>query len=559
MSKVPAPNTRLRLAVATAVGFVAASLAVPMAAAHWWFTPDSIEQLAIANAWVNGAGFVDPIQWSYHQNAGPPLPGGSVRPPLVSLLLAIPLALGADLTSVFVLHALWASCVVGATVWVASGFMNLGVAAAFGLLLGASPGWFFVARSPLTEVTGCAALLAVLATAGGLLRSPSRALVCAGFTWLAWLARPNLGALVLAVAAAAAWELGPRAALRQRSCWAYVAGFAGLVLATQLAVSSATGSALYSGYDPASLGVRDATEYGREQLGTWPFLRENAGEIAATAAGRIESVGAGLFLAKGAQWHWLGWLAVIGVPWALLRRRDGIMAQRLSAFCALGFTLQVVLNYAGYEPRYLLLPVVCGGLCGAGLLDAGLRRGSAALSERSGQTLLPRWLPLLPAAAAALWVTLGPASDGTLRAWRLGDPEQRASLAAFLAGPPYESLCRLMQPDALVVARMPWQVSAACGNAALRQPTNLHEPGIAESFLEEKQPAYFVALDEQTSHWLGQRPELRALARFETLALYAVREPGMGSRPWRAPPPLACAGRGRACLERLRGPREAAP
>lgn len=520
--------------------------------ARWWFTPDAIEQLAIANAWVHGAGFVDPVQWSYHVDAGPPLPGGSVRPPLVSVLLAIPLALGADLSGVLLLHALWACVVVGATVFVASGFMGLGAASAAGLLLAAAPGWVFVARSPLTEVTGLAALLAVVAAAPGVLRSVPRALLCAALVWLAWLTRPNLAALVLAVAVATAWEVGPREALRSRSWWALWLGFGVLVLFTQLAVAGATGSALYSGYDPELLGVRAAGIYGRESVGSWNFIVAHAAQIADIAAQRVDRIAAGLYLDKAAEWQWAGWLGVLGVPWALLRGRDGGVAQRLNALCALGFTLLIVLNYAGYEPRYLLVPAVCGSLCGLAALDSALHRLRHELRER-GFAGPAAALPVLPAAAALLWVTVGPGGDATFKTWRLWDEERRAFFAHDYVAGPYGYLCRYMEPDALVVARYPWQVAAICGNAALRRPGNLMAQGIGARFLAEKQPGYFVARRGPVSEWLAGRSEVRAVASRGDLELFEVLEPGAGSRPWRAPPPVVCAGRGADCLERLRG------
>lgn len=520
--------------------------------ARWWLTPDAIEYLAIANAWVHGAGFVDPVQWSYHVDVGPPLPAGSVRPPLLSMLLAIPLALGVDLSGLLLLHAFWACAVVGATAFVASSFMGLGAAAAAGLLLAAAPGWVFVARSPLTEVTGLAALLAVVAAAPGVLRSVPRALLCALLVWLAWLTRPNLVALLLAVAVATAWEAGPREALRSRSWWALGLGVGLLVLLTQLAVAGATGSTLYSGYDPELLGVRAAGVYGRESVGTWSFILAHAEEIADIAVERVGRVGAGLYLQKASQWQWAGWLGALGVPWALLRRRDGVVAHRLNAFCALGFTLLIVLNYAGFEPRYLLVPALCGSLCGLAALDAGLERLRHALRGR-GFARAATLLPALPAVAALGWVTIGPGGKATFNTWSLWDAESRAFLAHDYVAGPYGSLCPYLERDALVVARYPWQVTAICGNAALRQPVNLMNPGVAEIFLADKQPAYFVAKRGVVSEWLAARSEVRPLASRGDLELFAVLEPGAGSRPWHAPLPVVCAGHEADCRERLGG------
>ena len=76
-------------------GCMAAIVLPPTIRGQAFDTPDAIEHLAIANAWVRGSGFVDPIQYNFYLADTAPLPAMAHRAPVVPALLTIPLLLGA--------------------------------------------------------------------------------------------------------------------------------------------------------------------------------------------------------------------------------------------------------------------------------------------------------------------------------------------------------------------------------------------------------------------------------------------------------------------------------
>ncbi|RIK96790.1 MAG: hypothetical protein DCC71_22195, partial [Proteobacteria bacterium] len=74
--------------------------------------PDAVEYLGIAWSWVSGAGFVDPVLYSYYlPGVRPPVPALAMRAPALPVLLAAPLALGASLRAVLIGHAVCAAAV----------------------------------------------------------------------------------------------------------------------------------------------------------------------------------------------------------------------------------------------------------------------------------------------------------------------------------------------------------------------------------------------------------------------------------------------------------------
>jgi hypothetical protein len=77
---------------------------------------DAVGYIATARNWIEGQGFVDPIVYSYYlEGATAPIPAIAVRPPGISLLLAIPLALGSGLLGLAIVHAIW-SAAIGASI-----------------------------------------------------------------------------------------------------------------------------------------------------------------------------------------------------------------------------------------------------------------------------------------------------------------------------------------------------------------------------------------------------------------------------------------------------------
>jgi hypothetical protein len=548
LARTPTPDVPIgawaRCAAAAGVLLVVAAFSIPLAHSGVWL-PDSVEHMAIAHAWIHGAGFVDPVQWTYETRMSVPLPAVEVRPPLVSVLLAIPMVLGASMSTLFTLHAVWSALAVGATVWVGSRWMRLPAAVALGLCFGLSPIWVLIASQPLTEATGVLAYLAVLATARGVLRSAPAALACAALTILAWLTRPNLGAVWLAVVAAAVWELGPRRSLRCAPLWLYTLGFAGLAIVVRLWLAAATGGLLYSGYGGRlrEIDYHDLWRYGNVHTGTWSYVQQHADQIATIMLKHLVLVVQSLFLSTA--FNWVGWILAPGVVWALLRSRDGILEHRISALCTMGFAFTVVLNYSAYEPRYVVFPALAGGLCGFAMLDDWARRAERRILSRAASASVRR-VSALPLAVAMLVVGVGSLPwtlEYVLQSWQqshdrvLNDPRRH----------PFAPLCRHLDRDAIVATTDPWMMVVVCGNAALRLPTDLAEPTLRERFIADRHPAYFVVGPDSDYAWLRTWDRVRELARSSDEVLYELRDPSPQSRPWRAPPALVCGEPGANC------------
>lgn len=551
-----AGSGRTSIAVwALAVALVAAALAVPRALNGGWRSPDSMEHLAIAHALSRGAGFVDPVEWHYYLERPPPLPAAAARPPLVPLLAALPLAAGATVPTVIVLHALWSALVVGALFLVAARSMRPPAAAAAALLLATMRAWLQLTSIPLTEVTATACYLLVLTTADGVLRSVRGGLVCAAATILAALARPNFGALAVAVIAAAAWEAGGRGALRRRGLWAYALAFVGGVTAIDAVLRATTGEGLYAAYGVVTelFSVRAAWRYDRELVGGWTFVQTNAAQIAEIMRLRAGQLYASLFVRP--EFHRVGWLAVPAVLYGLLRRRDGVLAHRIDAFAILGFAVLVVTYYTAYSRLRFPLPIaVPACLTGLAAVDAAARRLGRVAGGIVGALplALVLWLwvvpPLRPLPRTLPWVW-----HKYLSARQTG-PAPRHGMGTL------PLLCDELDPNAIVAASLPWQITFWCGNATVRLPIDPGPEAVRDRFVAERRPAYIVLLGrprpnvpEYTRRWRAQLDRSRRFRRLpapEPFLLYEVERPPPDSRPWVSPGPVACAGLPRDCARR---------
>jgi hypothetical protein len=344
-------------AVAAALFAVVAGHGVLRSLVHPGFSPDAAEHLAIANSWVHGAGFVDPVVWFFFLDEGPPLPGPAVRAPVISVLAAAPLALGASITGVTVLHAVWS-----------------GLVAALTLLLFLSKSWQLVTRIVWTEVSGVAALLAVVASARWVQRSVPGALVCCAATVLAGLTRPQMSALYLAVLVAAIWELGWRDALRRPPLLAYLVGFPLLWLAVRWVVEASTGLPLYAAYGGVGqfFSDKELMAYAKLYPGRGAFVTVHAAEILEIVGKRcVQLLRAVCF---EPDFLYAGWLVPLAVGGGLVRRSDGVWEHRILALCTLGFTGVVIFNYSAFDakryPLFVAVPAVLGAFAA---LDHGLR------------------------------------------------------------------------------------------------------------------------------------------------------------------------------------------
>ena len=87
-----------------------------------------------------------------------------------------------------------------------------------------------------------------------------------------------------------------------------------------------------------------------------------------------------------------------------------------------------------------------------------------------------------------------------------------------------------------------------CGNPSIAVPRDYHDPEQRSRFVHERQPAYFVETTRRRLRRHGPGFGLRVVmsnryfSLLETVGIESAVE-------WRAPPPLACAGRPTSCLE----------
>lgn len=560
---------------AIAVAATCAGLTVPLTLARWWLSQDAVEHLAIANAWVHGAGFVDPIKWILPAGGPSPTPALGLRAPAISLLAAIPLALGASLTTTLVLHGLWASCVAGMVVPAARRVGLRGPAAiAAALVLATSPAWLAIARHAWTEATALLGFLLVMATARGTVESRRGALVCAGATFVAALCRPNLIALGLAVVVAGAFETALPRNKRGRTLACYGLSLVACVLAYRAAVLHAIGEAP---------GARYATLF---QVGTtaeaWRHARVDAG-IGAWISGhpdllleRVASTFGDLtrvLLLEG-TYHGLGWLALPGFAFAL-RGGPHALERRFLALSGLGLAFVAIVYVDFDRVRFPLFTAAAAALCGVAWVDASV----AALAERlpdesspgadlpapvnrssptSGPAKALAWVPVALVCLPLAWTVPGSlrhAAEGLAffrehgtqeRLW----PEMDASM---------RPLCRAFAPRDRIASLDPWTTHLWCGNATTMLPSDLAEPGVLEAFLARERPDWIVA--QEGTPGLRDALRLRLHGRRGGLELHQVvsrhGEEGIDGLPWPAPPPLVCAGRPERCASEAMSPSSA--
>jgi hypothetical protein len=546
------PGRRARRALWISGSLVALgsfAFSLPASLARWPITDDAIEYVGIAYNWVSGRGFVDPVMWSYFlPDAVPPLPGLAVRAPLLPLLLAIPVRLGASLETLGLLHVAWSALVAGGMVLVARRMMSLPAAVGCAVAITASTGWFVASQTLVSEATAVAMLLAMVASARCALRPGPGPFLCAALATLAWLARPNLAVFVPALLVAAALELGPAAALRSRALWSYAIGAVVLQQSVRVACQALTGFAPYAHYALAFevFEFSDFPRYESPYTGPLAFVWLHAGEVA-SRVGRNLVLAADLLFAAP-YYNLAGWLAVPGLLHALRGRSDGAFEPRLCAVAAGAMALPTLGFYGPTNlERYLLPAVVLLWLVNLGFLDAAARGLRAGLERRRAPASAPRapaarrlvspFGPLLLVGAlvsgagareiasvtATLWTHYR--QQGTLRVFRSWDETARR-------------FCPSVERDAVVAAGpSPWAFYLWCGNASMWTPNDLRSLGSLGRYLDERSPAYLVASAREGRRLMDRSPRLERVATHGPWVLYRVREPGPRSR-WNAPPPL---------------------
>ena len=270
-------------------------------------TPDVKEHVSIANAFTLGQGFVNPIQWYFALPGPPPIPAAATRAPVVPLLLTGAFSTGANLAQAMYAHIVLAGFVAIGMFLVTCRFTRPPLAAAAVLLIVTTSSWTVVTNTALTEITGLAVSMLVIATAAGVGRSWSGAILCAVVTVLAWLTRPNLAPLGLAVAVAVAWDVRRPSAFIRSPVPVYLVTVISSMSLVSWLITAGTGLPPYDGYRHSFEHFPEARafRYGLEYVGAATFIEAHFDKIVAACLANARSLSATLF--ESGQFQFAGW------------------------------------------------------------------------------------------------------------------------------------------------------------------------------------------------------------------------------------------------------------
>jgi hypothetical protein len=307
---------------ALSVALLAGAVTIPTAASNADMCPDAAEYVAISNAWVHGAGFVDPVKWTNYLDTGVPFPASILRAPLPSILLAIPLSVGMGVAAVKAFHALLASLIIGGLVLFARRLMGLGAAIACALFVGSLQAWVIVSQMPMSDLLAIGAMLLIFATSARVAESVPMALACAASTLIAWATRPTLAALAGPLALVVLRQRGARAAWTLGGLPTYLgATTIGLVGLRWLAIAL-TGYSPYAGYGFMSemLNLADPLVFAKRYVGALHFVTTHWLWIEPLLLQRAAQVAFTLFLAP--LFSGVGWVAAPSDLYFLVAGRD---------------------------------------------------------------------------------------------------------------------------------------------------------------------------------------------------------------------------------------------
>ena len=514
-------------------------LALPHVLSAWQLTADSIEYLGIAHSFSSGAGFVDPVVYSYYLPPQYPMPAAAMRPPLVPLLLAIPVGLGATIETTAVLHVIWAALVAIGVFLVARRWASLPSALAAAMGLGWAFGWIIMARLLLTEVTSVALFLALVAFAPRALGSVRGAATFAGLAFAAWLCRPNLAVAVPALLMAAlAGSTTWRRVIAASPFWVCAGVFTLLVAGCNFGMQAATGLAPYAhhGLLFETVGAQDARLYQRHYAGAFAYLATHTQQVVQLLRWNLEQILRSLFLTP--DYHYVGWVAVPAIVRGLRARGAAAFERRFVAWFTLWLIPPAVLVPGSVDPMRLSLFLALGAwLLAADLFDAGVKW----LAARFKRARARAWIGLAPlalvlgvfACSPSARVQLGSAA-AAWRSYSVHGTQARSPWWARVA-----KLCPLLERDALVASPEPWSIYLWCGNAGIWLPTDLDSPHSVQRYLDEQAPGYVIVEETGAPAELSRSPRLERIAAIDGLGVYRLLEAPARSRPWRAPPPLA--------------------
>ena len=534
------------LAAFVLVAGVAGGMALPEVLAHWVMTPDAVEYVGTAHNWLTGRGFVDPIIYSnYLPDLRPPAPMLAIRPPVSSLLLALPIAMGASWTGLAVTHVAWASLIGASAILVGRRAMSLPSAIAFGIVISWAPGWTLASKHLLTEITCVGMLLLVLSQCRSVHRSYRDAIAFAAITLLAWLTRPNLGIIAPAAVFAAVLDLGPRRALRCGPLWVYAATFALLYWLVVMAHAAAFGIAPYAHYGVMAeiLDVRDLASYHREYVGAVAFMQSHGDEILSALRANLRAYWGAVF-ASPLYLH-VGWIAVPGLAHALLWPGRASFERRFAAIAGVALTATAIGVYGGYSWwRYPLPGVVCFWFVSLSLLDDLARRAQRSLRRRGLSRRLVAAIGAVPLILIGTpWVvevlpqTVVRSQEHFEAYWHHGTRRKYSSRDEAVRG-----MCSKIGDDAIVASPDPWTLYLWCGNAGYLLPRDIESVEWANRWLEHKKPAFVIIDRDRRFFIFGETDRLQRISRAAGMTLYRVVDAAPESSPWKAPPPISSLG-----------------
>jgi hypothetical protein len=525
--------------IAVATGAVL--LAVPYVRSVIQLPNDTVGYVAVARNWILGRGFVDPILYSYYlPGARPPLPAIVIRPPVVSALFALPLLLGSGLAGLGLAHALWASAIGASSLLVARRMLPLAAATAFAAAVTWSPAWTYASTRLLSEASAVGVLLLLLAAAPAGLRSVRGALLLGALTLLGWLTRPNLGAFAPLFVFAACIDRGPRRALRSKPLWVYVGCFLILHSLVSLGVRWISGFPPYAHYGimAETLSDGDLPRYQTRYVGVLSFALRHAAEILEFERRNLTLAWDYAFLSP--FYLHVGWLAIPGIAYGLVRGGGDFFPRRLVAVATIGFAATGLLTSWGFAPsRYLLPAAVCAWLAAI----VFLHDAAGWAWRRFGRGLAPEavasWFPLV-VVLGLVGMQVGPAACAALAS---GSSSRAAPVVLLQRGREWDAvsraLCARIDPDALVASPNPWNLLYWCGNAGYWIPPDLDDLAALDRYLDDKKPGYLVEYRRDAVLLFETSPRLERAHTHGPVTLFRVRDAPSESRPWHSPGPLA--------------------
>ena len=531
-------STSKREAILTVVAFVTifcmgVALALPEALCNWRFAPDAIGYIATAHNWLEGRGWVDPVLYSYFlPDSSPPISAFAIRPPVISMLLVLPIAMGASLTSLAVLHVFWASLIGAASLLVGKRVTTLATATAFALAITGSVAWTLLADQVLTEVTSVGLALLFLAFTKSGLSSVRGAIGLGLLLLVAYFTRPNLGILLPAAALAYFLEYGLKASLRSAPLWTFALTFAASKIVVSNLIEANTGVVPYAHYGLMAETVNDMplALFNHDYEGGLVFLSKNWDLVGAAIRDNFLEWCSAFF--DGVLFMRAGWLAVPAIALAVLRPGPQSLIVRTAAFAAIGFTLVALGVYGGFDvSRYPLQGFVFIQLLNVLLI--------ARLAAHF------RWSATVPLIVVTLLFVV---DDGPLllnrarNRWRdyqaVGTRQviSRWDRRALVVG-------EYLDRNAILASPNPWTFYKWWGMAGVSIPVDLTDLESLHRYLDEIHPGYLLTEGNPSEALLQSSKRLKALLVIEgTGALFEVLNPGKASRPWTAPSPLASLG-----------------